>query len=299
MKKFIFFFLLLLLIPLVSASHNEPDECGLTNLGSCIVKKLSNFLLLILNAPFIPLIGAITELLVKKVRVDIFFHAWSIIRYILGFFYIFLLVYAGSIFLTSNANPIRRAHAKDLLKNIVLMLVLIQASYFMYELILDLSSILNGTIVSIIDFHFFYLDFDNIVNIGLQFYFSIFYGMILFITMLLLALRYIIVSFGIVLLPIGIFFYFLPPLKEYGKFILNLLGIFIFITFFDLLIILVCSMIVKTDLFSYFKIIITIACFMLVNYTLWLAFKFALKKSTNVSLKDDLQQAVKYIALAV
>jgi len=117
------------------------------------------------------------------------------------------------------------------------------------------------------------------------------------VTMLMLVMRYIVVSIGVVLFPIGLFCYFVPPLKGYGKFILNMLGIFIFITFIDLLIILACSMIVDIPIFENFKILVMISCFLIVNYTLWLAIKFALKKSSAVSIKDDINQAVKYIAL--
>jgi hypothetical protein len=113
----------------------------------------------------------------------------------------------------------------------------------------------------------------------------------------MLVLRYLVVSFGVVLFPVGIFLYFIPPLKGYGKFILNLLGIFIFITFIDLLIILACSKLIEVQLFENIKILVMITCFALVNYTLWLAIKFAMRKSSNVSIKDDIQQAAKYIAL--
>jgi len=206
-------------------------------------------------------------------------------------------MYAGYIFLVSGANPMRRSQAKDMITNTVIMIILIQGSFYLYGLILDLGSILNNSILALIDPLFFLLTADNIVNIGLELLLAIVYALTLFLTMFLLVIRYIIVSFGVVLSPIAIFCYFIPPLKSYGRFLLHMLGLFIFITFIDLLIILACSMLLEIPLFENFKIMIMIACFSIVNYTLWLAVKFALKRSTNHSLKDDMSQAVKYIAM--
>ena len=76
----------------------------------------------------------------------------------------------------------------------------------------------------------------------------------------------------------------------------NVLAIFIFITFFDLLIILTCAMLIKNPLEN-FKIVVMINCFSIINYTLWLVIKFALTKSSMSTVKDDISQAVKYIAL--
>ena len=76
-----------------------------------------------------------------------------------------------------------------------------------------------------------------------------------------------------------------------------MLAIFIFITFFDLLIILACAMLIEKPLFENFKIVVMINCFSIVNYTLYLTIKFALTKSSMSTVKDDIQQVAKYIAL--
>jgi len=289
--------ILMVLMPFALAAEQQQESCGLTNLAECIPEKIYEYILVIINSPLLPMLVAVQSLLTAQVTIDIFFHIWDVIRYILSFFYVFLFVYAGFVFLTSNANPIKRAHAKETIKDTVIMIVLIQASFYLYGFILSISSILNNAILSMVDPHFFLLTVDNITNIGLELLTSSVYGLTLFVTMLMLVMRYIVVSIGVVLFPIGLFCYFVPPLKGYGKFILNMLGIFIFITFIDLLIILACSMIVDIPIFENFKILVMISCFLIVNYTLWLAIKFALKKSSAVSIKDDINQAVKYIAL--
>jgi len=289
--------LLLICTPLVAAQEAEEEDCGITNLASCLPAKMYDYLLFIINAPLLPFLEAIKSLLTAEVSTDIFHHVWTVIRYILSFFYIFFFLYAGFVFLTSNANPVRRSQAKEMIQNTILMIVLIQGSFYIYGLLLSISSVMDAAILNMIDPHFFMLTADNIVNIGLEFIFTMSYAIVLFVTMLMLVLRYIIVSFGVVLFPIGLFCYFTPPLKGYGKFILNVLGIFIFITFIDLLIILACAMLIEAPLFENIKIIVMINCFSIINYTLWLAIKFALTKSSMSTIKDDIQQAAKYIAL--
>ncbi|MBT4824276.1 hypothetical protein HN695_02370 [Candidatus Woesearchaeota archaeon] len=291
--------LFLLLIPTVyAAPSDEPEEeCGLTNLASCIPEKMYEYLLVIINAPLIPLLSGIQGLLTTEVSVDLFHHIWSIIRYILSFFYLFFFLYAGYIFLTSNADPVKRGMAKDLLKDTFLMIILIQASFYIYKLVLLVNASLTGSILPMIDPHFFLLTADNIVNIGLEFLFNMSYGITLFVTLILLVLRYIIVAFGAIIFPIAIFCYFLPPLKGYGKFALNVLGIFIFISFIDLLIILACSMLIEIPVFENFKIIVMITCFGIINWTLFLAIKFALTKSSASNIGEDVSKAMKYIAL--
>jgi hypothetical protein len=293
-KKIIIPLMFLLLIPTVMA---ETEECGITNIASCLPNVIYDFILSVINAPLAPLLVATEKLLTTNVSISLFYHIWSIIRYMLSFFYIFLILYAGYIFLTANADPIRRAHAKELLKNLVIIMVLVQGSYYIYGLLINVSSNISASIISFVDPYFFLLTADNLANIGLEFLFAFMYMITLFATVLFLVFRYIMVAIGVIFFPIGIFCYFIPPLKSYGKFMVNLVMVMIFITFFDLLIILVCSEIVNVAIFENMKILVMIICFQIINYTLWLAMKFAIKRSTSGSLKDDLNQAVKYIAL--
>jgi len=294
--------ILLLLIPLVSSAPVEPAEpieCGITNLAECIPQKMYEYLLVIINAPLLPMLIAIQSLLTTDVSIELFHHLWAVIRYILSFFYIFFFLYSGYIFLLSNANPIKRAQAKDMLKNTFLMIILINGSYYIYDLVLALSSSVNMSLISMIDPHFFMLTADNLANIGLQLIFAFTYAMALFGTMLMLTFRYMVVSLGVVLFPLGLFCFFTPPLKSYGKLILNILGIFIFVTTLHLLIILTGSILLDVAVFENFKILVMIVCFSFINYSLWLAIKFAIKSSTNHSVKEDLGQALKYAALLV
>ncbi len=296
-KLNLLFILLILVLPFVAAE--EQEKCGITNLASCIPEKIYNFLLVIINITIIPLLAGIKSLLLADVQIDLFYHVWSVIRYLLSFFYLFIFVYAGYIYLFSGSSPMKRAQAKDMVQNTLIMIVLVQASFYLYGLILDLSIALNSTFVGFIDPHFFLLTADNIVNIGLQFVFGGVYMLVLLGTLLLLVIRYIVVCFGVVILPFGLFCMVVPPLKSFGQFIMEVLGWFIFITFIDLLIIFVCSLIIQVSLFENFKILVMIACFSIVNYTLWLTIKLVLHRSANFSVKESIKQTAKYLALAL
>ena len=112
-------FILVFFVPLTLGAPVEPAEpieCGIMNLAECIPLKMYEYFLLIINAPLLPMLILIQSLLTADVHIELFIHLWAVIRYILSFFYVFFFVYAGYIFLVANANPIRRAKAKEMLR---------------------------------------------------------------------------------------------------------------------------------------------------------------------------------------
>lgn len=265
------------------------DECGLLNLASCIPQKIFEFIINLINAPIAPLLEFTKNLLTEPVSISTFSSIWAIVMYILSMFYGLLMLYSGFNFMISGYDAVKRAKAKDWFRNIFLMIVLIQASYFLYSIVIDLNSLLTSAVVNMTDEKFFLLTADNIVNIGLQFFFAIFYVLTLLITVLLLVLRYIIVAIGVIFVPFAIFFYFIPILNSYGRLIFNFLGISIFITFFDSLIFLACSRLIDIPLFANFKILVMISAFGMANILMFYlmffsAIKSAFKTGENVAV---------------
>ncbi len=284
MRKIRIFTSILFSLPLVSAS----DECGLLNLASCIPQKIYEFFLGVINAPISPLLELTKSLLTEPIKLSLFSPLWAIILYILSLFYGILMLYSGFNFMFSGYDAIKRAKAKEWFMNIFIMIILIQASYFLYGLALDLESLLTAGVINMVDSHFFLLTADNIVNIGLQFFFGVFYVVTLIFTVLMLCLRYIIVAVGVVFMPIGIFCYFIPPLNSYGKLIFNFLGVCIFVTFFDSLIFLICSQITQIELFENFKILVMISAFGMANLLMiYLMFFSAIKSAFKTYEKSS------------
>jgi hypothetical protein len=177
------------------------------------------------------------------------------------------------------------------------MITLVQASFYLYGLVADLGSIMTQAVLSLVDSHFFLLTGDNLVNVGLEFFLVGIYLVVLLLTMLLFVMRYLVVALGVLFAPIGLFCYFLPPLRSYGKLILHLLGLCIFVTFLDAIIILACSKLIAIPLFANFKIVVMITCFLLVDIVFLLLGKHAITKSGLSDGAESIGQAAKYIAM--
>jgi hypothetical protein len=158
---------------------------------------------------------------------------------------------------------------------------------------------MTAGIINMVDEQFFLLTADNMTNMGLQFFFALFYVFILLITALFLTFRYIIVAVGVVLVPIGVFLYFIPFLNSYGKLILNFLGICIFVAFFDSVVFLVCSELLNIEIFQNFKILVMITAFfmsdvMMLYFMFFSAIKSAFK--TGGKIAATTASVAKYLA---
>ena len=281
---------LILATPMVLA-----DDCGLTNLASCLPGAFYSFILGMINAPLAPLLGLVKSLLEASPDISLFQGVWAIIVYCLSLFYGFLFIYSGYQFLTSGHNVLKREMAKEWLKNTVIMIVLVQASYYLYGLIVQIGGLMSQAVLSLVNPLFFLLTADNITNVGLEFLLVSAYVLILLVTMIFLVMRYLIVAFGVLFAPIGIFCYFLPPLRSYGQLILNLLGLCIFITFLDAIIILACSQLITLPIFENFKIVVMINCFLLVDLLFLLLVKHVANKTGMSDAAASIAQAAKYV----
>jgi len=255
-------------------------ECGLLNLGSCLTQNFFEFLLSILNAPIHPFLQLTLNLLSEPVNLDQFIDMWVIIVYLLSMFYAILILFSGFNFIISGYDSAKRENAKVWLKNILIMIVLIQASFFIYQLIIDLSSVITSSILTLIDPNFFYIGTQELDNLGTNLLLSFIYLCTLILTTIILVIRYTFVSMGVFLLPIAIFFYFITPLKHYGSLIINFLGIAIFITFFDALILIGFSKLVTLGIFSALKITTLISAFVFISLMMAFLLLFAIVKAS-------------------
>lgn len=282
MKKLIILFLILLLLPIVYAQEPpEEEKCGLTNLAACIPEKFYRFTLNLINAPFKPLLSLTKDLLTEPVNVDIFLSLWAIINYIISLFYGLFLMFAGLNFIVSGYDSEKRERAKRWLRNIILMIFFIQASFYIYELLLELISSLSIGVIDLIDDNFFLLTVDNIVNLGLELVLGLVYLIVLLLYIIYMGVRYLAVSVGVVFFPIGIFLYFIPPLERYGKFIINSLLVIMALPFVHAIILLAASKLIEIPLFSNFKILIMIIAFALCIITIFGLTSFV-KSSSSV-----------------
>lgn len=253
----VIFFIALMLFPQVVRAD---DDCGITNLASCIPQKIFEFFLSVLNAPLQPLLTWVHNLMTEPVNINLFASIWSIIVYILSIFYGLLLMFIGFKFLFAGYSPEQRESAKRSLANTIIMMILVQASFVLYSVALQISGGLTNAIFNIIDPNFFILTIDNLPNIALQFFLTLPYIAMLLVTLILLVLRYVLVLSGVVLFPIGIFCYFIEPLQNFGKLILNGILAVMAVPFFYSIIFLASSMLLQIPLFQNMKIVV-MTCF--------------------------------------
>jgi len=268
-------------MPLFSISLVSADDCSITNLGGCLAQKFFEFLLSVLNAPIQPLLDAVYNLLTQPVNISLFSGIWGIIVYILSMFYGLLLMYVGFRFVLSGHSPEQREKSKAMLANIIIMMVLVQASYYLYSLIIDVNSAITTVIFNMVKQDFFLLTIDNVSNIGLELVMIFPYLTSILITLILLVLRYIIVSSGVIMFAIGVFFYFIEPLNQYGKLILNFLIATIVTTFFYSIIFLASSKLLEISIFQNIKILVMIGAFSFVNLVTLIILLFIIVKSAS------------------
>jgi hypothetical protein len=258
--------------------------CSLKNLGSCLVEQFFEFFLDILNYPIKYLLRYIEDLFTDPVKISAFADIWAIIVYVLSMFYGLLFMYIGFKFMVSGENPEQREQAKIILRNSLIMMILIQASYHLYDLILEIFSGLTKAVFRMIGSNFFTLTHDSFANIGLEITLLIPYLMVLVLTLIIMVIRYICVSAGVVFFALGIFFYFIPFLHHYGKLILNGLLVLISMPFFYSLILLISSELTHVGIFRNMKILIMIGSFsLIILFTLLLGLFVIAKAAMTIS----------------
>jgi len=144
---------------------------------------------------------------------------WQVIVYIISLFYLLLFLIVGLLFIFSSFDSARRATAKDWFKSTVFLVVGVNASFLFYSLFLGLGSgIANYLWVS----QFEQLFSTNALS-GLNFVLLLVYAGAVLIAFITFFVRYLLLLLGTVLFPIAIFFYFIPPLKTWGKMFLEIL----------------------------------------------------------------------------
>lgn len=265
--------------------------CSLANIGECVVEKLFGFIIDLINLSLQPFLDIIYKLLSDPVQISVFSDVWKIIVYILSLFYGILLIYIGIKFILSGENPAERERAKSSLKNTIIMMVLVQISYYLYSLIISVASALTKVILNITGNDFFTFSSENFTNMGLQIVFSVVYLLHLIIVSLILVVRYVCVSVGVLFFAIGIFFYFIDPLHQYGKLIINTLMVMIFLPFIYSIAFLACSKLLEIDSLESIRILIVIGCFNLIIISTSIVILFVIIKAAMKVLKPVVKVA--------
>ncbi len=157
---------------------------------------------------------------------------WQSTIFVISSFYLLVFLVVGLMFLFSALNPEKRAEAKEWLKNAIMMIILVNLSFVVYDLLLQLATAITHFMwISGFENFFDPNAFSNMGAVTL-----LLYGLAVLLTSITLFVRYMFLLVGVVLFPIAIFLYYIPPLKVWGRMILNLLGFALFMQFMDVVI---------------------------------------------------------------
>lgn len=265
--------------------------CSITDLPTCIVSEGINALLLIINGPIQPVLSLIKLLLTQPPVIAPLAPIWGIMVYVISLFYGLVLLWAGFSFIISGSTPQRRERAKEWLQNAVLMIVFVQASYYIYLLLTDLAAGLTTGVVGLIDPNFFLITIDNPVNVGFELMFGFLYTFTLSTTAIILGITYLLGSIGVVFFPIGLFLWFIPPLRDIGKYIVTKLVFILFLPFFASIILLTASLLAGTGPFATTKIMLAILAFSAINLWFIIMGLLVIIRSAFSLLRSDIAQA--------
>jgi hypothetical protein len=175
-----------------------------------------------------PLTQLFYLLLVSPPDIEPMRNAWNSVISLISLFYLLNLSVAGLFFIIAFENHAKRAEAKELIKGVIISIIIISASFELYKILLEIGTLAAAYVLGNHPEKFILPAIQN--NNPLLIIFLIFAAGFAGFT---LFLRQIILLVGTAILPIGIFSYFTPPLKQFGKAIFGILGVAILLQFFD------------------------------------------------------------------
>ena len=110
------------------------------------------------------------------------------------------------------------------------------------------------------------------------------YLIAIIITLILLAIRYFFASIAIIFFPIGILLYFFPFTQNYGKLILNLILINLFIPFFASIMLAGFSQLAHTGIFQNLQTLLATITFITIDVMLLLLALFSVFTGINQTI---------------
>jgi hypothetical protein len=256
---------------------------------------IGDFILSIINAPIQPFLDVIKRLLTQPANSQVFGSLWAVLIYVISIFYGLFILFAGFNFVISGYNAEKRERAKEWLQNIILMIFFVQASFLIYQLIAELAAGIASGVVGMIDPNFFLFTLDNLANVFLEIALGIFYVGVLFVTVVVFAVNYLLASIGVLFFPFGLFFYFIPPLRDIGRFIISSLMFILFLPFFASLVLLGASVLVQVGGFSMIKIVLMIGAFALVNVLMVLLAVLAVFRAVTGVMRSGITRGIMFL----
>ncbi len=134
--------------------------------------------------------------------------------------YLLVFLAAGFAFLFAGLSPERRHRAKEWLLNALIMVVAVNSSFPVYTIALELSATVTRSAWASVPVSFFLPGMLSGLGAGQL----LFFGTSIVFALSTIVLRYLFLLVAAGLFPLGMFLYFTPPLKQWGKAVFSLIG---------------------------------------------------------------------------
>jgi hypothetical protein len=283
--KFILVIIIFVILSNLSFAKEDIDSNGfIKNLTTSIENSIKAAVFNILSAPIQPLINTTKELIKINPNLMLFKDLWRMVIYLINSFAFLMIVYSGFIFITNSFDNIKREKSKEILKNSIIILLITNASLFIYQLISEVGSKLSSWAFNLIDIKLFDINnYNSSISENLIFIFMLI--LILGFFIIFLGCLYIISSLGLVFFPIAIFLYFNEPTKNYGRTILEILLLIIFIPFINSIILAGASRLLEVPFFFTNKIItLILAMFLVLISFIYFIISISINKKINIKI---------------
>ncbi len=221
MKKLALFLSLICLSSLASA-----DLVG--DLGQAIVDAIYTPIYNAFYELMTEFMELVLDILIWNPPLDTAYDAWDTVRTVISSMYLVVITYAGlKLMIGTMAGGNERATLKKWVGGSILSLILVNMSFGLYEFLLEFNVALSA------------LMFQE-PNLGGFLAASASFTMLMMLqtpmvllVIMILMIRIILILVGVVFFPIGIFLYYFPPTKRFGKLLNTLIFTNIFIQFFE------------------------------------------------------------------
>lgn len=231
-------------------------------------------------------VDLIIKLLTEPAPIHLFKRIWNIILFMHISVFTLMLMFAGFKLMTSGGDVVKTEQAKNSIKNAILLIIFAPLSFLIYYSLIEVSSALTQGILSYVSTDFLYIGEGTLGNLALEVGLGIPFTVTALFTLILLTIRFALVSGGVLFFPIGLTLYFIPATRDYGRLIINFLFLNIFSTFFIALLFATFSLITKTGILANVQILLALGCLFAVNiFLIYTMFFAALKAALNIGQK--------------
>ncbi len=214
---------------------------GVTALPNAIVNSFISFL----TTEYINFLNPLLELarvfMTTNPDTSLMYSTWEMVAHLISLFYLVIFLGIGLLFVFSSLDAGKRLKAKEWFKQAIFLVVGVNASFAFYTLFLGLGAAMAEYLWLEEYASVFSNETLSLLNLVLLFV----YGATVLLAFITLFIRYLILLLGTALIPLAVAFYFMPPLKAWGKMIIEILFACLLMQVVDVIIFIAASTVWK------------------------------------------------------